>query len=199
VGVAAIAAYTERSKRSASSIERCNQPDDSSDVVGRLVSTALMVTADHGLTDAGQHHPVEGMRGGRSELASAAVDPAEDLLRRLAFNDEKALGMVLTRRVGGDRESELGRKVELLVRLAALLAVGAATPSLREAVDQASAAGATEGEIVGVLVAVGPAVGLASLVASAPKLALAIGYDLEDGDGAEAANHNGDGDVTSER
>ena len=33
--------------------------------------------------------------------------------------------------------------------------------------------------IVGVLVAVGPAIGLASLVASAPRLALAIGYDLE--------------------
>jgi hypothetical protein len=41
-------------------------------------------------------------------------------------------------------------------------------------------------EIVGVLVAVGPAVGLASVVASAPKLALAIGYDLENGDTAES-------------
>lgn len=139
------------------------------------------------------------MRGGRPDVASAAVDPAEDLLRRLAFNDERALGMVLTRRVGGDRESELGPKVELLVVLAALLAVGAATPSLREAVDQASAAGATAAEIVGVLVAVGPAVGLASLVASAPKLALAIGYDLEDGHGIAPDAHNANGDATPER
>jgi alkylhydroperoxidase/carboxymuconolactone decarboxylase family protein YurZ len=109
------------------------------------------------------------------------MEPAEELLRRLAFNDEKVLGMVLTRRVGGDREPELSPKVELLVRLAALLAVGATTPSLREAVDQAAAAGATSSELVGVLVAVGPAVGLASLVACAPRLALAIGYDLENG------------------
>jgi 4-carboxymuconolactone decarboxylase len=115
------------------------------------------------------------------------VDPAEDLLRRLAFNDETALGMVLTRRLGGDSkvsQTHLGQKEELLVRLAALLAVGAATPSLKEAVDQASAAGATVSEIVGVLVAVGPAIGLASLVACAPRLALAIGYDLENGDPA---------------
>ena len=104
--------------------------------------------------------------------------------------------MILTRRMGDDRESELGPKVELLVRLAALLAVGAATPSLKEAVDQASAAGATTGEIVSVLVAVGPGVGLASLVACAPKLAVAIGYDLEDGHGAEPEGHNAKGGAT---
>jgi 4-carboxymuconolactone decarboxylase len=139
---------------------------------------------DIGRTGAGEHHPVEGMRGGGPHLVLRSVDPPEDLLRRLAFNDEKALGMVLTGRLGVDGESELGAKVELLVRLAALLSVGAATPSLREAVDQASAAGATASEIVGVLVAVGPAVGLASVVASAPRLALAIGYDLENGHAA---------------
>lgn len=109
------------------------------------------------------------------------MDPAEDLLRRLAFNDEKALSMVLARRSGGDGDTSLIPKVELLVRLAALLAVGAATPLLRETVAQAYAAGVTDREIVGVLVAVGPAVGLANLVASAPRLAMAIGYDLENG------------------
>ncbi len=118
------------------------------------------------------------------------MDPAEDLLRRLAFNDEKVLGMVLTRRVGADREA-LSPKMELLVRLAALLSVGAATPSLREAVDQAVAAGATSNEIVGVLVAVGPTIGLAGVVACAPRLARAIGYDLENGHAAAGDNQPG--------
>ena len=54
------------------------------------------------------------------------------------------------------------------------------TPSLHEAVEQALAAGVAASEIVAVLVTVGPAVGLASLVAAAPRLAEAIGYDLED-------------------
>ena len=116
----------------------------------------------------------------------AIVDPAEDLLRRLALNDEAVLGRVLTQRIGADRQTELGSKVELLVRLGALLAVGAATPSLREAVERASAAGATTDEIVGVLVSLGPTIGLASLVAAAAKLAMAIGYDLENGHGAAA-------------
>ena len=109
------------------------------------------------------------------------MDPAEDLLRRLALNDEKALSWVFSRQLGGDGETSLVPKVELLVQLAAFLAVGAATPLLRETVSQASAEGATEDEIVGVLVAVGPAIGLASLVASAPRLAVALGYDLENG------------------
>ena len=109
------------------------------------------------------------------------MDPAEDLLRRLALNDERALGMVLTGGSGCDRATTLDSKLDPLVRLAALLAVGAATPSLRETVEQASAVGVTIGEIVGVLVAVGPTIGLASLVASAPRLAIALGYDLENG------------------
>ncbi len=122
------------------------------------------------------------MRRERPDLASTAVHPAEELLRRLALNDERVIGMVLTQ-PASDCLSELSSKVELLVRLAALLAVGAATPSLRDAVGQASAAGATTNEIVGVLVSVGPTIGLASLVASAARLATAIGYDLENGHG----------------
>jgi hypothetical protein len=39
--------------------------------------------------------------------------------------------------------------------------------------------GATEQEIVGVLWAVGPIVGLARVVAAAPALALATSYDVE--------------------
>jgi hypothetical protein len=38
-------------------------------------------------------------------------------------------------------------------------------------------AGAAAGEIVGVLVAVGPAAGVARLVSAAPAWGLAVGYD----------------------
>jgi len=69
-------------------------------------------------------------------------------------------------------------KLHLLVRLGALLALGAATASLRTTVEHAREAGATEAEIVGVLIAIAPAVGLARVVSTAPKLALAIGYDI---------------------
>jgi alkylhydroperoxidase/carboxymuconolactone decarboxylase family protein YurZ len=108
-----------------------------------------------------------------------AMDEVERLLRRLAINDEESVGMVLSNGaelVGGP---VLRPKVDLLVRLGALLALGAATSSLRTTVRHALDAGATESEIVGVLVAVAPAVGLARVVSSAPRLAVAIGYDIE--------------------
>ena len=106
---------------------------------------------------------------------------AEELLRRLALNDEN----VVRAAVGADLRSltdgaHLDAKTNALVRLAALLSIGAATSSCRAAVECARAAATTDAEIVGVLVAVAPAVGGARVVGAAPRLALAIDYDVED-------------------
>lgn len=109
----------------------------------------------------------------------ARVDDTERLLRHLALNDEESVEMVLSSRSGDPEHGALRPKVDLLVQLGALLALGAATSSLRAAVESAVEVGATEAEIVGVLTAVAPAVGLARVVSSAPRLAAAIGYDLE--------------------
>lgn len=107
------------------------------------------------------------------------MDEVERLLRQLALNDESSVRGVLV--TGNDRvtTASLDQKVGLLVRLGALLTLGAATSSLRVTVEQAIQAGASEPEIVDVLVTVGPAVGLARVVAAAPRLALALGYDIE--------------------
>jgi 4-carboxymuconolactone decarboxylase len=123
------------------------------------------------------------------------MDPAEDLLRRVALNDENVLGNVMTRRVGADSGTELDSRVDLLVRLGALLALEAAAPSLRDVVEKASAAGVTTNEIVGVLVCVGPTIGVASMVASASRLATVIGYDLEEA--YDVAHDLGPSDATS--
>lgn len=109
----------------------------------------------------------------------ATVDESERLLRRLAVNDEEAVGRVLSTGADWSAGATLIPKVDLLVRLGSLLALGATVTSLRAVVQRASAAGATEAELVAVLVAIAPAIGLARVVAAAPKLALAIGYDLE--------------------
>jgi alkylhydroperoxidase/carboxymuconolactone decarboxylase family protein YurZ len=109
-----------------------------------------------------------------------SVDDVESLLRRLALNDEESVGMVLANGSDAATGTALRPKVDLLVQLGALLALGAATTSLRATVRRAIAAGATEAEIVGVLIAVAPAVGLARVVSSAPRLAVAIGYDMEE-------------------
>jgi len=108
------------------------------------------------------------------------MDTAHEMLRRIALNQEGAIEGALDLH-GGSLDAEgLDPKTRALVRLGALLALDSATASYQWCVDDAVDAGATVGEVVGTLVAVAPAVGLARLVSATPKLALAIGYDVDE-------------------
>jgi 4-carboxymuconolactone decarboxylase len=104
-----------------------------------------------------------------------------DLLRRLALNDERIVAEVSGR--AGARSaghiSVLDPRTEALARLAALVAVGGAVSSYGAQADAAVDAGATAAEIVDVLVAVIPVVGLPCVVMAAPRLAMALGHDVE--------------------
>ncbi len=71
----------------------------------------------------------------------------------------------------------LDRKTRVLVRLAALIAVGACTESLRWAVELASTSGADDDALAAVLLAIASAAGSAQLVEIAPRLALALGFE----------------------
>ena len=66
------------------------------------------------------------------------------------------------------------------MRVAATIALDAAPSSFQHAVAVALAAGATSNEIVATLEAVTPVTGTARVVSCAPKLALALGYDVEE-------------------
>jgi alkylhydroperoxidase/carboxymuconolactone decarboxylase family protein YurZ len=101
----------------------------------------------------------------------------ERTLRRLALNDERSLRLALAD--PGSATSDLDAKTQALIRLGALLSVGAATVSLRATVELAAAAGASDEEIVAVLLAIAPAVGHARVVGVAPHLGLALGYDFD--------------------
>jgi 4-carboxymuconolactone decarboxylase len=102
------------------------------------------------------------------------------ILRKLALRDDALVEAILDH----DEASELSGldgKTWALVRLGALIAVDAAPPSYLEAVDAARAAGATDDEIVGSLVSVVTLIGVPRAVSAAPKLSLAVGYDVEAG------------------
>jgi hypothetical protein len=73
----------------------------------------------------------------------------------------------------------LDRQICALVRLGALLAIGAPTVTLRWAVELASGAGATDEALVGVLVFTAAVVGAAEIVSGAPRLGLALGLDFD--------------------
>ena len=99
-----------------------------------------------------------------------------EVLRLLAINDEHFAEQL----VSGAEPVKLDPKTLALVRVAALVAVGGAVPSYGAEADAAVSAGATVAEIVEVLLAVVSVVGLPSVVAAAPALAMALGYDVND-------------------
>jgi 4-carboxymuconolactone decarboxylase len=110
------------------------------------------------------------------------VNPAmesERTLLSLALNDESSVRSVLMGETEPGAGCALDPRTQALVRLGVLIAIDAAPASYGSSVDTALAAGATVDEIVGMLCAVAPVVGFARVVAAAPALAGALGYDIE--------------------
>jgi 4-carboxymuconolactone decarboxylase len=109
----------------------------------------------------------------------------EQWLRRLAAGDVDLLRSALcarpagARAVGGATNAGLTPATSALILLAALLAAEGCTTSLQWAVERAERAGAHDDEVIEVLATVAAVVGSARVVAAAPRLALAIGYDIE--------------------
>jgi alkylhydroperoxidase/carboxymuconolactone decarboxylase family protein YurZ len=106
------------------------------------------------------------------------------VLELLAAADERLLETVMApapegASIRGPDVEPLDRRTRLLVTLAALIAAGAPTAALQWVVELASAAGAGVDTLTGVLLSCAPAVGTAGVVESAPRLALALGFDLE--------------------
>jgi alkylhydroperoxidase/carboxymuconolactone decarboxylase family protein YurZ len=98
--------------------------------------------------------------------------------QRLQAVAEQCAG-VMTDGVRSAPCSTLDDKTDALVRVGALVALGASPRSYDATIRAAIAAGATTGEVVDTLVAVSTTVGLARVVAASPDLARALGYDLD--------------------
>ena len=107
------------------------------------------------------------------------MDEYKEHLRRLAVHDDSLVGEILSEE-NALSASALDKRAAALVRLAATIAVDAAPSSFQHAVALALAAGATNDEIVATLEAVTPVTGSARVVSCVPKLALALGYDVEE-------------------
>jgi 4-carboxymuconolactone decarboxylase len=111
----------------------------------------------------------------------APVDYVERL-RRLSINDEEAVDMEIAISESGGRVTAVDPKTLALARVAALVAIGASDPSFGSQVDAAVSTGASAAEIVDVLVGVASVVGIPRVVAAAPRVALALGYEFFDSD-----------------
>jgi 4-carboxymuconolactone decarboxylase len=102
-----------------------------------------------------------------------------DQLRRLSLHDPGYLDAISSSAPMNGAETRLDARGCALGRLATLFALDGSVSTYGWATSAALAAGVTSDEIVELLIAMAPLIGSARVVSAAPKLGLALGYDVE--------------------
>ena len=102
----------------------------------------------------------------------------EITLCKIAIADDKYVEEVLSNDRANLTASTLDAKAHALVRLGALIAIDAEAPAYMWTLEAARRAGASDDELVGCLLAALPLLGVARIVSAAPKLGLAMGFDV---------------------
>lgn len=101
------------------------------------------------------------------------------MYRRMTIGDEALLTSLFA---AEERTTDaLGDRTSSLVRLAALIVADADDPAYQLEVRNAINAGASSEQITSVLLAVARVAGSSLVMSAAPKLALALGYDVQAG------------------
>jgi 4-carboxymuconolactone decarboxylase len=102
----------------------------------------------------------------------------QETLRRLAMIDERFVEDEAGLGLGPAGTSALDAKTVALLQVAVSVAIGSPGVCLEWSAGRALGAGATEDEIADVLLAIAPVAGLGRVVAAAPDVAIALGYDI---------------------
>jgi alkylhydroperoxidase/carboxymuconolactone decarboxylase family protein YurZ len=106
------------------------------------------------------------------------VQKHEITLCKIAIADDRYVEEVLSNDRANLTASTLDAKAHALVRLGALIAIDAEAPAYMWTLQAARRAGASDDELVGCLLAALPTLGVARIVSAAPKLGLAMGFDV---------------------
>ena len=105
----------------------------------------------------------------------------QEVLRKLAIIDERSVEEQAGLSLALPTSEFLDPKTAALVQVGVLVAIGSPGVCLEWGTTRALAAGATEDEITGALLAVGPATGLGRVASAVRDVASALGYDVEAG------------------
>jgi alkylhydroperoxidase/carboxymuconolactone decarboxylase family protein YurZ len=103
----------------------------------------------------------------------------QETLRRLAMIDEGFVEDQAGLGLDPAGKTALDPKTAALLQVAVCVAIGSPAVCLEWSTGRALAAGASEDEITGVLLAIAPVAGLGRVVAAAPEVAIALGYDID--------------------
>jgi alkylhydroperoxidase/carboxymuconolactone decarboxylase family protein YurZ len=113
----------------------------------------------------------------RCEATLMITREQRTLLREVAIGDPHVLGRLLSD--PGPAEGSLDPTVAALLRIASLIAAGADVLAYQREVNAAVGVGASSAQVIDVLSAVTPIIGSARAMTAAPRLALALGYDVD--------------------
>jgi len=102
----------------------------------------------------------------------------QETLRRLAMIDEGFVEDQAGLGLGLAGTSALDPRTTALLQVGVSVALGSPAVCLEWCAGRALAAGASEDEIADVLLAIAPVAGLSRVVAAAPDVATALGYDV---------------------
>jgi 4-carboxymuconolactone decarboxylase len=108
------------------------------------------------------------------------VDDYKVTLRKLAVRDDRYIDGLLQADAANATLAGLDDRSHALVRIGVLVTLNAAPAAYMNSVEAALRSGASYEEMVGVLIAVLPVVGVARVVSAAPNLGLALGYDVSE-------------------
>jgi alkylhydroperoxidase/carboxymuconolactone decarboxylase family protein YurZ len=103
----------------------------------------------------------------------------QEILRRLAIIDDGFIEDQAGLRLGLAGSFVLDPKIAALVQVAALATIGSPAVCLEWSTTRALAAGATEDEVIGVLLAIAPVAGLGRVSTAVPGVADGLGYDID--------------------
>ncbi len=101
------------------------------------------------------------------------------MLRLLSIGDDASIRTAVAR--ADQMEIAIDDRTAALVRLASLIVSDSALPSYQRAVQAALDSGATVDEILSLLLVLAEPSGSSVVIAAAPKLATALGYDVDAG------------------
>ncbi len=104
---------------------------------------------------------------------------AEEIFRRLTIGEPGLVAALADRAGRGRGLRRLDAQTASLLQVGALVALDAPETAYRTAVDDALRLGADIEDLLAVLLAVAEEVGSARVIAAAPRVALAAGYDVE--------------------
>ncbi len=101
-------------------------------------------------------------------------------VRGMATGDHAFIESLLKMQIDNIVDSGLDPKTHALVRIASLITLDAPPASYMWQVGIAKESGVSDGDVLGVLIALAPTIGMARVVAAAPEIAFALDIALDD-------------------